>query len=276
MTLKRFKRKIDKILGNSILKLSKRPRFVITTILLTGGLILTQLLPMSQSFVAVFLLGCLSLFLTLWCLWEELDNIEYLTLLILPVLYTVGVCLFYYLLPLRWITRMPVGILYAIGIYAILLTENIFNVAAIRTIALLRAAKAVSLLFSLITAFFLFNTLFSFHLNSLQNSVTALLITFIITLSNFWAEKLTPNLEKNIILYSLSASLIVMEIAFVLSFWPIKGTFESLYIVSILYTIMSIIENKLKEMPLHKSMWEYLFLNILAIVMLIKMSNWQI
>ena len=63
--------------------------------------------------------------------------------LTLPTLFTAAVGLFYFLLPVRWLTRLPVVILYSIGIYALLLTENIYNVAAERTIALFRAAHSL-------------------------------------------------------------------------------------------------------------------------------------
>ena len=65
-----------------------------------------------------------------------------------------AVAFFYFLLPVRWLTRIPVVVLYAVGIYALLLTENIYNVAADRTIALLRAAHSVGYLLTLDNVFF--------------------------------------------------------------------------------------------------------------------------
>lgn len=276
MTAKRIKRKIDKILASSVLKVQKRPRFVISTFFLVFSLTLTQFVPSSQSFSAVLILSLESLILSLWCLWEELGGIEYFTLLSPPVLFTASVGFFYYLLPLRWITRVPVGLLYAVGMYAHFLTENIFNVAAIRTIALLRAARTVSLLFSLVTSFFLLNTIFSFHLAFYQNFLLVFILSFCVITPSYWNEKLTNNLDKNILISSLISSLLVAEISLILSFWPVKATFESLYLISVYYTVISIVDTKLREMPIGKTIWEYVILNILALFMLIRTAVWQI
>jgi len=271
-----IKRKIDRILAGSILKLSKRQRFVISTFFLTISLITTQLLQSNKIFLAIGFLALLTAIFTIWCLWEEITGVEYFTLLIPTVLYTVAVGLFYYLLPHRWITRLPIAFLYTVGIYALLLTQNIYNVAAIRTIALLRAARAVNLLFSLITFFLLLNTLFSFHLSSIINFFIVLGISYLMFLTSFWGEKLTPDIEKNILIISQSLALLIAEIALVLSFWPLKVTFEALYLSTICYTFLGIGQHKIKEMPFKKVIWEYIILNILSLIMLIKTANWKI
>jgi len=276
MNIKRIHRRIDKILKNSVLKIAKRSRFIISASFLTIILILTQLLPPQNIFLAVFSLGIISLLLSLWCLWEDLAGIEYLTLLLPLFLFTFGIGLFYYLLPLRWVTRLPVGVLYAFGIYSLFLTQNIFNVAAIRTIGLLRAARTVSLLFSLITAFFLLNTVFSFHLMFYWNFFLVFGLSFLIILPLFWEEKLTPHIEKDILNISLVTSLIIAEAALILSFWPLKVTFIALYLISLLYSLIGINQIKLKDFPLKNSIWEYLVLNFLAIYMLLKTASWQI
>lgn len=276
MNLKRIHRRFDKILKSSLLKISKRPRFIISSSLLTIILILTQLLPADKIFLAVFFLGIFSLLLSLWCLWEDLKGIEFLMLPLPPFLYTLGLGLFYYLLPLRWVTRLPVGALYLAGMYALYLTQNIFNVGAIRTIGLLRAARTVSLLFSLVTAFFLLNTLFSFHLIFYLNFLFVYLLSFLLILPLFWQEKLTPFLDKNILHLTLVSALIIAEVSLILSFWPLKVTFISLYLISLYYSLIGLNQIKLKDLPLDNSLWEYLILNLLAFFMLVKTAAWQI
>lgn len=276
MNIKRIHRRFYKILKNTLLKISKRRRFIISSSILTIILILTQLFPADKIFLAVFFQVVLSLLLSLWCLWEDLKGVEFLLLLLPPFLYTLGLGLFYYLLPLRWVTRLPVGALYAIGMYALYLTQNIFNVAVIRTIGLLRAARTVSLLFSLITAFFLLNTLFSFHLIFYWNFIFVFIISFLIILPLFWQEKLTPNLEKNILIVTLVSALIMAEVSLVLSFWPLKVTFISLYLISFYYSLIGVNQIKLKDLPLKNSIWEYLILSLLAFFMLVKTAAWQI
>ena len=75
-----------------------------------------------------------------------------------------GVALFYFLLPVRWLTRLPVLAIFGISMYLLFLTQNIYNIAAIRTIQLLRAAHAVGFLFTIVSAFLIYNVIFALHL----------------------------------------------------------------------------------------------------------------
>src|SRR3990167_4175758 len=123
--------------------MSKRRRFVITSLALSLGFVGIQFLLDQFRMLAIGGLGILTLLLFSWSLFEGLGINMTLLSLVFPTLYTVGVGLFWFLLPATIFTRLPVVILYGLGIYALCLTSNIYTVAAIRTIALLRAAKGV-------------------------------------------------------------------------------------------------------------------------------------
>src|SRR3972149_249894 len=143
--------------------LTKRQQFVAITILLTFGLVLTQLVSDELRYLFVTGLALVTFLFSAFALREDLRGVEWVTLLTLPTLFTAAVALFYFLLPVRWLTRVPVAVLFGVGIYALLLTENIYNVAAIRTIALLRAAHSVGFLLTLVTYFLLVQTALSFR-----------------------------------------------------------------------------------------------------------------
>ena len=136
--------------------LSKRQQFVGITVILTFLMMLTQLVPSDFRYVLVVIMALVTYLLTAFALRDDLKGAEWVSLLTLPTLFTAGVALFYFLLPSRWLTRIPIVGLYAVGLYALLLTENIYNVAATRTIALLRAAHSVGFLLTLSTFFFWF------------------------------------------------------------------------------------------------------------------------
>jgi hypothetical protein len=91
--------------------LSKRQLFVATTIILTVILILTQVVPSDYRYACVIVLSIFTFMLTAVCLREDLKGLEWLTLLILPTLYSAAVSLFYFLLPVRWLTRIPIAFL---------------------------------------------------------------------------------------------------------------------------------------------------------------------
>ncbi|MFZ5844874.1 MAG: hypothetical protein ACOY0S_00190, partial [Patescibacteria group bacterium] len=105
--------------------LSKRQQFVLVTILLTLGLVLTQIAPAEARYPMVTMLAVFSYLLSAFALREDLRGTEWITLLTLPTFFTAAIALFYFLLPVRWLTRLPVAALYGVGIYALLLTENI-------------------------------------------------------------------------------------------------------------------------------------------------------
>ena len=128
-------------------EITKRQKLVFMTFVLTFFLIITQVVDESMRFQTVGLLALLTIGLSIFALWGELAGIKYLLLLLLPVYFVAGASLFYFLLPVRWLTRLPFAVLFGISVYLLMLTSNIYNVAAIRTIALLRAAHAVGLLF---------------------------------------------------------------------------------------------------------------------------------
>lgn len=149
-------------------RVTKRQKFIFMSGVLMLFLITTQTVSENLRYQVLGFLAVFTILLAVFSLWGELSGIKYFLLLLLPVYFVTGATLFYFLLPIRWLTRLPFAMAFGISVYLLMLTSNIFNVAAIRTIALLRAAHAVGLLFSLVSTFFLTNVLFSLHLPFLE------------------------------------------------------------------------------------------------------------
>ena len=92
--------------------MSKRRRFVITSLLLSLGFVAVQFLNDQNRFWAIGVLGVLTIILFYWSLFESLGhNMTFLTL-ILPTIFTLGVGVFWFLLPANIYTRIPVVIFY--------------------------------------------------------------------------------------------------------------------------------------------------------------------
>lgn len=257
-----------------IFTITKRQKFVLVTILLTAGLIFTQLLASDLRFWIIGSLSVATYFFSAWALKEDLVGIKWFTLLALPLLYTLAVGLSYFLLPVRWITRLPVAMLYMIGMYALLLTENIYNVAAARTIQLLRAAHAVGFLITLITAFLLFRTFLSFHLPFWLNFSVVFLITFPLISQALWAVKLEEGITKTIALYSLFFSLIVAEIALVFSFWPVSISLWSLFLVATIYAFLGVGQQHLIGRLFRRTAIEFFLVPLFIFSILIFSARW--
>src|SRR3990167_1114849 len=126
----------------------------------------------SKKYIALFLSVATDI-LMYWAIRQDLKNNFSPQVFILPLFYTLASALFYFLVPARFITRIGMTSLYALGLYSLLLSENIFIVSSIRTIALLSSARTVSFIVTLLSYFFMANVVFSLHLNVV---ITLLLI----------------------------------------------------------------------------------------------------
>ncbi len=255
-------------------RISKRQQFVIAVCLLTVGLIATQLVAIENRLEMVIGLAVASFILVTFVLREDLKGIEYLTLSILPTIFTVAVAFFYFLLPVRWLTRLPTAALYALGMYAILLTENIYNVAAERSIQLLRAAHSVGFLITLVTAFLLFDTIFSFHSSSLINAGLVFLISFPLVLQSLWSMVLEPKINGQVLKGALCGGLIFAQSAYFLSFWPINTTIFALFLATLFYSTTGILQQKLIDRLFPNTLREFLGVTIITFLLVLLTTRW--
>ena len=255
--------------------MTKRKRFVLVSLLLSLGLLGIQFIRVDYRYQAIVLLGGISYALSVWALFEGLHGIEWLSALILPVLYPVSVGLFYFLLPERLLTRLLILGIFGVGMYALLLTENIFTVAAIRTIQLLRAAHAVGFLITLVTAFFLFDTVLSFRLPFYANAILIGTATFPLMLQGLWTVELTEErIERRTLLYSAYLSLGLGELALALSFWPVTVPVGSLFLVTLVYVALGISQFHFTGRLFRKTLYEYLGVGMIVFLTTYLVTRW--
>lgn len=252
----------------------KRQKFILTALILSAGLLAIQVANVSWRYQAIGALAVLAYFFSAWSLSEGLTKIKWFTVLTLPVLFTAGVGLFYFLLPARWLTRLPVALAYGLGIYVLLLTENIFSVAAIRTIQLLRAAHAVGFLLTLVTAFFLYDTILSFRLNSWFNFLLVGVVSLLLLVCGLWSINLEEKISRKTWLYSFCLSLILAEMALVFSFWPVTVATGSLFLVTTMYIILGFSQLELSQKLFRRSVHEYLGVGIVVLLIMLLTTHW--
>lgn len=271
-----MRRKIKKILRKISKKISftKREKFVLIIGILTFGLLTIQLSPEKWRYLLTAVLVLVTYILGVWGLREDLGGIEWLTLFILPTMYAAAVPLFYFLLPVRWLTRLPTAILFALGMYAILLVENIYNVAAIRTIQLLRAAHSVGLLLTLLTTFLLFAIIFSLHLPFFLNFLLVFIASFPLILQSLWAMKLEAKISQDIFLYTLVISLVLAQFAFVFSFWPIQTVIEALFLTTVFYSLVGMVQQHLVERLFRRTMVEFIAVSAIVFLLVLVTTRW--
>lgn len=266
-TLSQLLRRIKKT------RLSKRGQLVLVTGVLTLFLIATQLVSFEDRAKMILALAILTFFLSAWALRENLKGVKWVTLLILPPLFSGAVGSFYFLLPVRWLTRLPSASLFALGMYALLLTENIYNVATERSIGLLRVAQSVGLLLTLVTYFLFLGTILSFHLSSVLNFILVFIFSFFLTFHSLWSVTLGERVKKEL-LYSGIISLCFGQLVFIFSFWPVKLTIEALFLTTAFYALVGGAQQYFLGRLFKRTIVEFLTVLFVVFLLLLFTTSW--
>jgi len=255
--------------------MNKRKRFLITSLILSFGFSSFQFLENQYRFYAIGLLAILTIIFFFFSLKEGLGKNMTLLTLILPTFFTVGVGVFWFLLPTNFLTRLPIIVFYAIGIYVLCLTMNIFTVAAIRTIALLRAARGVSFVLTLLTSFLIFDAFMSLKIPVYYLVPLISFFTFPIFFQGFWTSSLERNYERNVFNISFYSSLIVGETAAMLFFWPVTVVVGSLCLTVVVYMLLGLGQAKIETRLFYQTVREYLLVGILVFTAMFLSTHWS-
>lgn len=258
-------------------QMSKRRRFVIVALMLTVGLWVIQKLPVESRGVAIGILGVASCSLSMWSLRNDLSGITWLVDLILPTLYPMSVALFYFLLPQLFLTRALMLIVFAISMYALLLTANIFAVATNRTIQLLRAARTVGFLLSVMTATLIYHVLFSLNMPLWAVTVLSSAVAFPVFLQGVWGYTLGVKLEKGELLYSAIGTILTMEMTMAMTFWQVEPLMASVMLSMMTYVLLGLFQQDIDKRLFRKTIQEYVwFMGIVYLVVAsVVMSRWM-
>lgn len=255
--------------------LDKRQRFALQAIVLTVGLLITQLISEDYRFFVVILLVVASYFFSAWSLTHDIVGVEWLLLFILPVSFSSALSLFYFLLPARWIVRLTLLTVFAIGTYAILLVENIYNVASERSIQLLRVAQSVGLLLTLVVVFLSAGIIYSLRITFFLNFLVFIPLIFILSLQSLWSIRLETKVSRTLILYSGLVSLGVGEVALALSFWPLSNTAYSLFATASFYSLVSIIQHHFSGRLFKDAIREYIIVLVFTFILILFVAKWR-
>ena len=253
---------------------TKRQKLILMAFFLSVILVTTQTVPESLRYQVMAFLALSTIILATFSLWGELSGIKYFLLLLLPVYFVMGASLFYFLLPVRWLTRLPFALAFGISVYLLMLTSNIYNIAAIRTIALLRAAHAVGLLFSLIATFFLTNVLFSLHLPIYFIVPGVILITMPLYMVGLWSYELEEFVSRRVFSFTSVFTLVSAEIAALISFWPVVPINGALIIVTVMYVLLGLGQLVFSEKLKGRVMWEHLGVAFVVTVVIVLSTHW--
>lgn len=273
--------------------MSKRSKFVLAAAILSGLLWASQFLVPESRIQGIIAIVVLSYILSAWVLFEDLKGIEWVTILVLPVLYTLGAGLFSLFLPtsvpriwdrrldtevaqlLAAVMRAVFWIGFGVGFYAIYLTENIFSVAAIRTIQLIRAAHAVGFLLTLVVSLFLFNALFSFKLPFYAIAGLAGGLSLPLFLQGNWSMELKENLTPEVWRYSLGSALVIAQLSLSLSLWPARAITAALFLATGVYVLLGLSQQQLVGKLYKNQINEYVAIASVVLLASFLVTSWR-
>lgn len=254
--------------------LSKRQKFIVAS-LIQSVLYLISTLIAKEVFwptflVSLFVVGAL----TLWVLWEELSDVKYFLLLILPIFFFGSQIFFIRMTGGNGFVVFFSTLFYAFGTYSLLLTQNIYNVAAIRTIQLLRAANAVGFAFTLLCAFFIFSVIWGQRPPPWILAGLVFIFSFPLILQSLWSVELEEQISKKLLGFSLILSFVAAEIALGFSFWPILPTIGALAMIVCLYVLLGLSQYYLGRRLSGKTAWEYIGVAVVVMSIILVVTKW--
>jgi hypothetical protein len=235
---------------------------------------LMQGVPDQYKILSILVLTIVTVPFTAWNLWEGLGINMSLTVFILPLLFTLGVGFFWFLLPVTVYAAIPIVILFGIGLYALSLTLNIYTVSTIRTIALLRAARGVGFVLTLLTFFLLFDTLLSLRWWVYLVSGIVFLISLPLYLQGFWSFDLENSLSKKILTMSLVSSLVMAEVAAIIFFWPVGVVVGSLFLTVTAYILLGLGQAEIEGRLFVQTVREYLMVGFSVLIGMFLTTHW--
>ncbi len=254
--------------------INKRQKFVVSIIILSFGLFFSQhFLGKSGVFFTV-ILSFLTVVLLLASNYKDLMENFSFHFFVLPFFYSLAFGLFYFLVPARFLTRMLMTSLYAVGLYSLFLSQNIFAVASMRTIALLSSARTVSFIITLISYFFLTNVLYALDLSSFLTAGILFGYTFFLSSQSIWTYTLEKSYKANLYWF-LGLSLCLFETALFLWFWPSSPTFIALFLTGLFYITVGLSHVWFDKRLFRSVLWEYIWVAAIVSCILFVFTSWK-
>lgn len=256
---------IKKSLFFKVFKIPKRQKFIISVIILSFLLFVSEhLFGREEGIYVIFFMSVLTDVLLFWAIRADVKNIKKtIPAFILPFLYTLSFGLFYFLVPARFLTRIVMTSLYAFGLYSLLLSQNIFVVSSIRTIALLSSARTVSFVITLVSYFFLSNVTFSLHINVFVTLLLIFTFSFPLVFQSLWANAL----EKPFLSLTFWAGMLavcLVQISLILWFFPTYPTIIALFLTGFFYIVVGLSQLWLERRLFKNLIWEYVWVSVVV------------
>lgn len=254
--------------------IEKRLRFVISVLALTGLMLVATFFFFDQAIIFIPLFITVAYLGTFFSVLHGIEKVEWFTLFIMPVIFTIFFYLFFLLFPVRWLTRVPFLMIYAFSVYAILLTSNIFNVGVEKSLQLYRAAFSVNYFYQTFVMFLIANVVFSFRMNPVINAAIMFALTFLLSLQLLWSVKPKTILDRSQINYSILISVIISQLTMVLSFVPLKLSILALVVTAAYYSLCGLFYHYIEQKLFTKTIREYIIVMGFVLIIVLLSLQW--
>lgn len=255
-------------------QIGKRQIFILAVLVLSLGLFVTQYLFSKSGIVAVISLAVLTDLFLFLALRKDLKDNATSEVFILPFFYSLSFGLFYFLVPARFLTRIIVTLIYAFGLYSLFLSENIFTVSSIRTIALSSSARTVSFVVTILSYFFLSNVIFSLHLSLFYLIPLIFIFSFPLVMHAIWIYALEIKF-KDALFWSTLLTACILEVSLILWFWPSRPTVLALFLTGFFYSIVGLTQAWFDKRLFRNVILEYIWVAIIVFVVLALFTSWS-
>ncbi len=256
--------------------MDKEKKFIFTSVVLSLGFLAINFVSDSYRIFTILGLTFATLILFIFSLWEGLGINSTLLSLILPPLFTLGVGIFWFLVPTSPLVRLPIVILYGAGIYVLNRTENIFTVSSFKTIPLFRAARWIGFILTFFTGFLLYNAIISIKADIFVTSLGVFLISLFLLLQGLWVsliEKKDLILNK-MFLYSFVFALGIVEASILLYFWPVTVVVGSIFLTTLVYILLGLGQAQLEGRLFRQTVSEHLWVGLVVFVIMFLATHW--
>jgi hypothetical protein len=254
--------------------IDKRRKFVIGVIILSIGLFIIESQFAASGIFGAILLSLLTDVFLLWANHQDIKENKSYQVFILPFFYSLGFVLFSQVPKLQiFISHFLLLILYAIGLYSLFLSQNIFVVSSIRTIQLLSSARIVSFFITLILFLFLTNIIFTLHITLLPIILIMIVYTYLLVYHSLWTYTL-QKVSQPLFIWTSAITVCLVEAAIILWFWPSNPIFIALFLSGFFYAIVGLSHIWFEKRLFKGILWEYVWVGIIVFFILILSTTW--
>ena len=252
----------------------KRQRTVVATLLLTMGMLIATFLDYQDALIYLPFYLLYSYILIYLAILENINKWEKILLFLAPLVFELSIFLFYFFVPARWLTRIPFLVIFAICIYALLLSQNIFNVGVEKSIALVRAAFNINFLLMTITSMIANIIILNLDLPIWLYIIAIGVVHFPILWQFIWSVAPSEEFKKWDVKYAFIVCVILSELMMILIFIPLQRQVMALVITSVFYSLSGLLQAYLQERLFKERVREFVGVLVIVSIMALFSARW--